>query len=87
MFFSVKTSLKISGKVYTPCICYVLTENLTPTIKKLVNEGKAAIYKEKVAFQNGKVLPSVKERKALHKAVIKAEKESEKKNLNKVCNR
>lgn len=75
MFFSVKTSLKISGKVYTPCICYVLTENLIPTIKKLVNEGKATIYKEKVAFQNGKVLPSVKERKALHKA----EKESEKK--------
>ena len=83
MFFSVKTSLKISGKVYTPCICYVLTENLTPTIKKLVNEGKAVIYKEKVAFQNGKVLPSVKERKALRKAVTKAvtkaEKESEKK--------
>ena len=47
MFFSVKTSLKISGKVYTPCICYVLTENLTPTIKKLVNEGKAVIKAEK----------------------------------------
>jgi hypothetical protein len=56
MFFSVKSPIKIAGKVYTPCICYALPEVLLPTVNKLVNEGKAYIYDHKVAFQNGKVL-------------------------------
>ena len=64
MFFSVKTSMKIGGKVYTPCICYPLPETLVPTVDKLVKEGKAYRYEERVFFQNGKVLvknPAVKE--------------------------
>ncbi len=56
MYFSVKSSVKIAGKVYTPCICYPLSEFLTPTVNKMVEEGKAEIYKEKVFFQNGRVL-------------------------------
>ena len=56
MYFSVKSSVKIAGKVYTPCICYPLSEFLTPTINKMVEEGKAVIYKDKVFFQNGRVL-------------------------------
>lgn len=56
MFFSVKTTVKIAGKVYTPCVCYALPEVLAPTISKMVNEGKAYIYDKKVYFQNGKVL-------------------------------
>ena len=56
MFFSVKYSVKIAGKVYYPCICYALPEVLRPTIEKLVKEGKAYTYDHKVFFQNGKVL-------------------------------
>ena len=56
MFFSVKQSVKILGKVYTPCVCYALPEILVPTIEKLVKEEKAYIYDHKVYFQSGKVL-------------------------------
>lgn len=56
MYFSVKSSVRIAGKVYTPCICYPLSEFLTPTVNKMVEEGKAVIYKDKVFFQNGRVL-------------------------------
>ena len=60
MFFSVKTTLKIAGKVYTPCICYEAGEVLKPTIEKLVAEGKAYTYPQRVFFQNGKVLEGMK---------------------------
>ena len=56
MFFSVKTPTKIAGKVYTPCVCYPLPDTLKPTIDKMIEEGKAYIYHNKVFFQNGKVL-------------------------------
>ena len=56
MFFSVKSAVKIAGKVYTPCVCYPVSEFLKPTIDKMVKEGKAYAYEHKVAFQNGKVL-------------------------------
>ena len=56
MFFSVKTPTKIAGKVYTPCVCYPLPDVLKPTIDKMIEEGKAYIYNNKVFFQNGKVL-------------------------------
>lgn len=59
MFFSVKTPTKITGKVYTPCVCYPLPDILKPTIEKMVNEDKAYIYDCKVAFQNGRVLKKV----------------------------
>ena len=56
MFFSVKQSVKIAGKVYTPCVCYPLSDMLAPTIEKMEKEGKVYIFKDKVYFQNGKVL-------------------------------
>lgn len=56
MFFSVKTAMKIGGKVYIPCICYNLPDVLVPTVDKLVSEGKARKYDKPVFFQNGKVL-------------------------------
>lgn len=56
MFFSVKSAVKIAGKVYTPCVCYVLSETLKATIEKMVVEERAYIYDHKVAFQNGKVI-------------------------------
>ena len=56
MFFSVKTSIKIADKVYSPCICYEAKEALIPTIEKLVADGKAYSFKERVYFQNGRVL-------------------------------
>lgn len=76
LFFSVKTTLKIGNKVYIPCVCYEANKELEPTIKKLSSEGKAVIYPEKVAFQNGKVLPSLAERQ---KAEAKAKKEKKNK--------
>lgn len=79
MFFSVKTTLKIGDKVYIPCICYTAPKELELTINKLASEGKAVIYDKKVAFQNGKVLPSVEER-------IKAKKKEEKETKKKVKN-
>lgn len=56
MFFSVNETIKIAGKVYSPCICYEAKEVLIPTIEKLSKEGKAVIHSNKVFFQNGKIL-------------------------------
>ena len=56
MFFSVKSTLRIAGKVYTPCVCYPLPENLVATVDKLVAEEKAYKFEDRVYFQNGKVL-------------------------------
>jgi hypothetical protein len=79
MFFSVKTSLKIADKVYTPCVCYPVTDALEATIDKLVAEDKAVKYEKQVFFQNGKVLEAkpaeIKEHKKSKK--IKAEAELE----------
>ena len=72
MFFSVKSSVKIAGKVYTPCVCYTLPDVLKATVEKMVAEGKAYIYDHKVAFQNGKVLEKKEEDKPV------AEKKSKK---------
>lgn len=56
MFFVVKEPLKIAEKVYITCICYSLPKHLEPTIRKLADEGRAVIYKERVFFQNGKII-------------------------------
>lgn len=64
MFFSVKYSIRIAGKVYMPCICYTLTRFLELTVKDLEKQGKATIYDKMVFFQNGKLIegnPVVKE--------------------------
>lgn len=80
MFFSVKTALKIAGKVYIPCVCYPLPEVLAPTIDKLVSENKAVKYEERVFFQNGAVIKTEKmlkeEKKEAKKAERKAKKEA-----------
>ena len=70
MFFSVKTPVKIMGKVYTPCICYPLPDILAPTIDKLVEEEKAYKFDERVYFQNGKII----EKKTVVKEAISTEK-------------
>ncbi len=66
MFFSVKYSIRIAGKVYMPCICYTLTRFLELTVKDLEKQGKATIHDKMVFFQNGKIIeekPVVKEQK------------------------
>lgn len=75
MFFSVKSAVKIAGKVYTPCVCYVLPDFLKATIEKMVKEERAYIYDHKVAFQNGKVL----EKKAVEVKPVAVEKKKTKK--------
>ena len=87
MFFSVKTPTKIAGKVYTPCVCYPLPDILKPTIDKMIEEGKAYIYNNKVFFQNGKVIEKKeeklvadkpkKEKKTKKEVEVKSEVESE----------
>ena len=86
MFFSVKTSVKIAGKVYIPCVCYALPDFLKPTVEKMVKEEKAYIYDHKVAFQNGKVIEKKepqpvtveKPKKAKKEKVVEEVKEEEK---------
>lgn len=56
MFFSVKHSIRIGGKVYMPCICYELTKVLELTIKDLEKQGKATIHDKMVFFQNGAIV-------------------------------
>ena len=56
MFFTVKKSIRIAGKVYSPCICYDLTKFLETTVQKLADEGKAVIHDKMVFFQNGKII-------------------------------
>lgn len=56
LYFSLRRAFKINGKVYSPCICYSLPDNLLPTIQKLEKEGQAVIYATKVAFQNGAII-------------------------------
>lgn len=76
MFFSVKSAVKIAGKVYIPCVCYPLSDFLTATIEKMVAEERAYIYDHKVAFQNGKVLEKKVEAKPVEtKKTKKAKKE------------
>lgn len=62
MFFSVKTSIKIAGKVYKPCICYKVTDMLELTVNKLVAESKAETHKDYVYFCNGKVVEAKEEK-------------------------
>ena len=83
MFFSVKSTVKIAGKVYIPCICYPIPDFLKATVEKMVKEEKAYIYDCKVAFQNGRVLKKVeapepvveKKSKKAKKEEIKEEEE------------
>ena len=77
MFFSVRNTIKIAGKVYKPCICYEVTDMLELTVNKLVAEEKADMYKKYVYFCNGKVVEA-KEEKAEPVAVEKKKVKKEK---------
>lgn len=52
-FFSIRLPLKINGVVYHPSVCYDVTTVLRPTIDKLVENGHAYLYDQKVTFVNG----------------------------------
>lgn len=75
MFFSVKSPVKIAGKVYTPCVCYALPDFLKLTVEKMVKEEKAYIYDHKVAFQNGKVIEKKESQPVTVEKPKKAKKE------------
>lgn len=70
MFFSVKSSVKIAGKVYTPCVCYPVTDFLKATVDKMAKEDKAFLYEDRVFFQNGKVI----EKKAVEAKPVETKK-------------
>lgn len=84
MFFSVKSSVKIAGKVYTPCVCYPVTDFLKATVDNMAKEDKAFLYEYRVFFQNGKVIEKkaeepkpaeTKKTKKVKKEEIKEEEE------------
>ena len=70
MFFSVKTAIKIAGKVFVPCVCYAINEALAPTVDKLVAGGKAYKYSNRVYFQNGKLIEKTKKEKAVEETPV-----------------
>ena len=78
MFFSVKEPIKIAGKTYIPCVCYLLPKFLELTVNDLVNKDKAVIYAERVFFQNGKVIEKeTKKAKKIVKKVVNTSTEKE----------
>lgn len=75
MFFSVKAPVKIAGKTFIPCVCYPISDLIKLNVAKLVSEGKAVQYSERVFFQNGKVVeaePMVKTQKSKEKTAKKS---------------
>lgn len=78
MFFSVKSAMKINGKVYIPCVCYSVVKGLEMTVADLVAKGKAKQFEDIAYFQNGKELNTVAERKAEIKEKKKAERKAKK---------
>lgn len=76
MFFSVKVPMKIAGKTYIPCVCYPVSDFIKLNVDKLVAEGKAVLYSERVFFQNGKALKTKSELIAEEKAVKEAERKA-----------
>lgn len=74
MFFSVRNTIKIAGKVYKPCICYEVTNMLELTVNKLVAEGKADIHEKYAYFCNGKVVEAKEEKTEKSKSAEKSKK-------------
>lgn len=54
MFFTVKTPIRIGGRLFRTCICYEVTPYLELTVQKLAKEGKVDIHEKFVYFCNGK---------------------------------
>jgi len=75
MFFSVKYSVRIAGKVYVPCVCYNLPKMLESTVAELEKQGKATRYEKMVFFQNGKII----EEKSVVKESLTTEKSKKEK--------
>ena len=83
MFFSVKEPMRIGGKTYRTCICYVVTDTLKATIERLSEKGKVDIYSEQRFFCNGKLV----EKKAVVKENTTTEKKEKKEKKNKKINK
>lgn len=54
MFFTVKTPIRIGGKLFKTCVCYEVTPYLELTVQKLAKEGKVDLHEKFVYFCNGK---------------------------------
>lgn len=52
-WFTVRTGVTIGGNSFRPTICYALSPNLETTVSKLVQDGFAKIWDEKVVYVNG----------------------------------
>lgn len=56
MYFSVRKPFRIAGRLYKPCICYDMPENLRVTLNRLVEDGLATVSEEPMYFQSGAML-------------------------------
>ena len=73
MFFTVKTPIRIGGKLFKTCVCYEVTPYLELTVQKLAKEGKVDLHEKFVFFCNGKpVAEKAKTFEAVEKPVKKA---------------
>ena len=81
MFFSVKKSVKIAGKVYVPCVCYPLLRFLELTVKDMEARGEAVIHSEMVFFQNGKIIEQKKMKPEAIAEVVKKTSKRQKKEV------
>lgn len=54
MYFTVKTPIRIGGKLFKTCVCYEVTPYLELTVQKLAKEGKVDLHEKFVYFCNGK---------------------------------
>lgn len=73
MYFTVKTPMRIGGKLFKTCICYEVSSYLELTVQKLAKEGKVDLHEKFVFFCNGKpVEQKAKKFEAVEKPAKKA---------------
>ena len=56
MFFSVRKSVRIGGRLFIPCVCYEGGRVYEKPVQDLVDKGLAVIWPQRVFFQNGSVI-------------------------------
>lgn len=84
MFFSVRKSVSIGGRMFIPCVCYECGKLYEKPVQELVAKDMAVIWPERVFFQNGTVIDRSAAKKkaqpkpvAVRESVLVAEQVSE----------
>ena len=66
MFFSVKKSVSIGGRMFIPCVCYECGKLYEKPVQELVDKDMAVMWPQRVFFQSGRVIerPAPKKKQA-----------------------